>query len=209
VWNGKRTAYTYDAVGNRLSKTVTDGGVTSVEQYVYDAANKLLSWTNGVDTKDYEYDLRGNLVKVTGTDSSSLLLAMSVLPEDGLTVGDVTYGLPGTDDPIFDGEGDGATGVSGGNAEDDDWLLLDAFSESLSSLALGTYQWNAADRLVRYTDAAGNATTYRYNGDGHRIYMGISIADGSVQDGYPAGHPAVSGTAGSRSTRSGRWRSTS
>jgi len=188
--NGKRTAYTYDAVGNRLSKTVTDGGITTVEQYVYDAANKLLHWTNGVDTKDYEYDLRGNLVKVTGTDSSALRIALEGLPEQAPTVGDVTYGLPGTEDPIYTDDGDGAQGVPEGSGEEEEWLLPDAFEASLNALAIGTYQWNAADRLVRYTDASGNAMTYRYNGDGHRIYMGISIADGSVQDGYMPSHPA-------------------
>jgi len=226
--NGKRTEYTYDAVGNRLSKTVTDGGITTAEQYVYDAANKLLHWENGVDSKDYEYDLRGNLIKVTGTDSAAALRALQeklAKPmEKDPSVGDVTYGLPGMETDVdagltpdadatpdagsdanegvldetaagmessfVTGEGASVAGVTYVTEEKDDLLLLDALNAQLDSLALGSYQWNAADRLVGYTDASGNTVSYRYNGDGQRIFMGIAIEDGSVQDGYLPSNPA-------------------
>ena len=60
-----RTAgYTYDKVGNRLTKT--EDGVTT--KYTYNALNQLVS----ENSKKYQYDKAGNLVSVKGGGSSSL-----------------------------------------------------------------------------------------------------------------------------------------
>ncbi|WP_228052109.1 RHS repeat-associated core domain-containing protein [Tychonema sp. LEGE 07199] len=60
--------YTYDAVGNRLSKTDSVSGVTT---YIYNGLNQLsTSTTNGVATI-YSYDSNGNLIsEVTGSSST-------------------------------------------------------------------------------------------------------------------------------------------
>ena len=57
--------YSYDAFGNRSSKTEyqTAGGL--VTTYRYNARNQLLQETNANGTKDYAYDHRGNLLSVT------------------------------------------------------------------------------------------------------------------------------------------------
>ncbi len=50
--------YTYDAVGNRLSQTVTINGLSATTTYLYDDANRLTS-VGGVA---YTYDNNGNLL---------------------------------------------------------------------------------------------------------------------------------------------------
>ena len=52
----RTTAYTYDAVGNRLTKN-ENGALTT---YVYDDNDRLLTETGPVDTITYSYDDNGN-----------------------------------------------------------------------------------------------------------------------------------------------------
>jgi RHS repeat-associated protein len=80
---GERTyEYTYDAVGNRLSQTITIDGLAATTNYLYDAANRLLEagghtytydnngnlLSDGVNT--YAYDTANRLVSVFGPSSS-------------------------------------------------------------------------------------------------------------------------------------------
>ena len=51
--------YTYDVMGNRLTKT--ENGVTTY--YTYDLCNKLMSEKTGETETNYIYDSMGNLVK--------------------------------------------------------------------------------------------------------------------------------------------------
>ena len=65
--NNRVVSYTYDAVGNRLSKTDSVSGVTT---YTYNNLNQLSTTTNGVATI-YSYDNNGNLIsEVTGSNST-------------------------------------------------------------------------------------------------------------------------------------------
>jgi len=69
--------YTYDANGNRLSYTGSDGAVTGTfddqdrlmqygaATYAYTANGELLSKTNGSQTSSYHHDVLGNLLNVT------------------------------------------------------------------------------------------------------------------------------------------------
>ena len=57
--HGNRTIeYTFDNVGNRLSKT--DNSLTTV--YAYDANDRLLTETTGSDVVTYTYDANGNMI---------------------------------------------------------------------------------------------------------------------------------------------------
>src|SRR5262249_10899523 len=68
--SGRSTAYTYDSVGNVLSKTVTDTSsspnTTRTWSWTYNAQQLVATSTepNGAVTT-YEYDTRGNLTKST------------------------------------------------------------------------------------------------------------------------------------------------
>ncbi|WP_426775128.1 RHS repeat domain-containing protein [Lusitaniella coriacea] len=59
VVGGNTTTYTYDDVGNRLSKTVN--GVTTT--YTYDENDRLRTEVSGGDTIVYDYDDNGNLTE--------------------------------------------------------------------------------------------------------------------------------------------------
>ena len=54
--------YAYDAGGNRLNRTITDGGST-VETYNYDAfSNRLLSVDDGVNVRSFGYAADGSVI---------------------------------------------------------------------------------------------------------------------------------------------------
>lgn len=57
--NGLSESYTYDAVGNRLSKATVKNGSTSNTSYSYNANNQLIN----VNGQTYTYDANGNRTK--------------------------------------------------------------------------------------------------------------------------------------------------
>ncbi|AFZ10675.1 RHS repeat-associated core domain protein (plasmid) [Oscillatoria nigro-viridis PCC 7112] len=66
--NNRVVSYTYDAVGNRLTKTDSVSGVTT---YTYNNLNQLDFLTASGVVTDYTYDDSGNLVsEVTGSNST-------------------------------------------------------------------------------------------------------------------------------------------
>ncbi|MDI1462732.1 ricin-type beta-trefoil lectin domain protein [Catellatospora sp. KI3] len=58
-----KISYEYDANGNEIQKTVIKGGVTTVNDYTYDDANRLMTWTANGALTEYDYDRSGNRVK--------------------------------------------------------------------------------------------------------------------------------------------------
>lgn len=89
-----RVTYAYDAAGNRLEKSETRQGITEIEKYTYDFANKLTHWEKGTDYKNYSYDLRGNLLQVEGVDSAAARMRMAwSVPQDVYGVPQDVYGI--------------------------------------------------------------------------------------------------------------------
>lgn len=73
------TEYSYDKVGNRLTKR-ENGEETA---YVYNGLNQLLAETKGTDTLTYSYDSNGNQTGVTGTsDGETVSKTMTYTPGD-------------------------------------------------------------------------------------------------------------------------------
>src|SRR5262249_26740033 len=67
VFGDRTTDYTYDAVGNRLSRADSVEGTTS---YTYDVMDRLLTETLAGNLARYTYDRNGNqLSRVSATDS--------------------------------------------------------------------------------------------------------------------------------------------
>lgn len=158
------TGYTYDAVGNRLTKQTVLGSLTDVEQYAYDAADKLLHWQSDAGYKDFAYDLRGNLLKVTGVvldnadehDGQSLsslaLFGGSSVPSN--VYGSVYY-------PVTE---------------------VAPFATPSASLdgpkVLEQYVWNSANLLQKHINAKGDVSQYEYDGDGNRTKLTVDVAAG-------------------------------
>ncbi|WP_373231853.1 DUF6531 domain-containing protein [Cohnella sp.] len=160
------TGYLYDAVGNRLKKTSVWGDVQGAESYTYDAADRLLQWTNGSEIKDYTYDPRGNLLQVM---QKNLLLPETELETDAAVTSSVydpsvTANVYESGDPITE---------------------VDAVIESLMALnepqwsepeTIERYAWNGASRLIEQINSKGDITRYAYDGDGNRMKMIVDLA---------------------------------
>ncbi|MCH7903841.1 MAG: hypothetical protein IH944_04650 [Armatimonadetes bacterium] len=99
-------SYSFDANGNRLSRTVN--GVT--ETYAYDDADKLLSITGGFNPRTYSYDLAGRTTAISGVGGTTQF----DYDYDG-QVTQITYPSLATDSFTYNGLGARATssGVSG------------------------------------------------------------------------------------------------
>jgi len=164
VWNGTTrtdpitTYYTYDGVGNRLMKKTVWADLEDLEEYTYNPADQLIHWQNGLDYKDYIYDLRGNLLQVTGfeyeepeetvTQSVYDLENLLDLPPDLLSVVEEVYGIaPYT-------------------------------SEDNRPKVLETYVWDSDNRLIQQTNQWGDISRFEYDGDGNRVKMTIDIEKG-------------------------------
>ncbi|URN93493.1 MAG: RHS repeat-associated core domain-containing protein [Candidatus Pristimantibacillus lignocellulolyticus] len=59
----------------------------------------------------------------------------------------------------------------------------------MNAALLEQYEWNDANRLVRHTNEAGDVTTYRYDGDHNRVYMGTELGSLDAASAYPDSHP--------------------
>ncbi|SEN81065.1 RHS repeat-associated core domain-containing protein, partial [Lihuaxuella thermophila] len=85
--------YTYDAVGNRLTKKVTQGGNTTTTTYTYDDADQLTA----VNGTSYTYDANGNLIsdgnRTYVYDAENRLTA--VKDSSGATIASFTYRADG------------------------------------------------------------------------------------------------------------------
>ncbi|WP_379142990.1 RHS repeat domain-containing protein [Paenibacillus sp. sgz500992] len=55
---------------------------------------------------------------------------------------------------------------------------------------LESNRWDALNRLIGNTNAYGDITTYKYDGDGNRVSMRTTIGDGAIQDAYLSSNPA-------------------
>ena len=169
------TRYTYDAVGNRLSKTEND--VTT--NYQYDANNRLLQ--DGQIT--YQYDDNGNLTEKHGPEEDVLYRYNA---ENRLTRIDTTqYGVTIAVEYDYDAEGNRVKKVIDGNVEIR--YLVDTNRPNAQVLEERDGDGNL---LVRYvyghdliSQTRDNLTNY-YHYDGLGSTRALSSSAGIVTDEY-------------------------
>jgi RHS repeat-associated protein len=162
------TSYSYDSVGNRLSKESVWGQLTDTEIYTYDGADKLLHWNNGANYKDFTYDKRGNLLKIFGVVGADDFNPLNSLTEDGeITVTNQVYDPTVTED-VYD--------------------LFAASSAPPEPKVLEQYAWNSANRLNQHTNPWGDVTQYFYDGDNNRIKMTVDVKHGPNERGNGNGN---------------------
>ena len=237
--NGATTSYQYDEVGNRLTKSSVESSMTTVETYTYDLANKLTSWTNGEQSKNYTYDQRGNLLEVSGVASVTALTSLQdalVLDEnnnieslieepeqlieeavgdgavtetiaetvaDGAVAETIVETVEGSLEGVADAEGNLEDEIvqdeekneateDAGNIDEDLAESIDSvITSSLLSATSGVleqYEWSADNRLVRQVNERGDTTTYQYDGDGNRIYMGTLVGSRDGANQHPSSY---------------------
>ncbi|MCI4145766.1 DUF6531 domain-containing protein [Streptomyces sp. MMS20-AI2-20] len=119
------TTYTYDKVGNRLTKTGPTGNTT----YSYDAADQLTKTVTGGTTVNYTYDADGNQT----TDGTNTLAydATNHLKAKGTT----TY--------TYDADGNRATSTRAGSTRSYTWDINNELP-MLATESVGTGIWNAS-----------------------------------------------------------------
>jgi RHS repeat-associated protein len=153
-------AYGYDAVGNRVSDTETDGRQTRLAwTYTVDALNRLVSASlNGSSITNWSIDAVGNILsEATG-------------PVQRVERWGGCDGFGGTQTDTFAVNAkDQVTAVDGAALTwDADGNLLTKPDPGCPSRAM-QFTWDAEDRLIQITFADGSKERNAYDGDGRRV----------------------------------------
>ncbi|MDR6523070.1 RHS repeat-associated protein [Variovorax paradoxus] len=177
---GRTTAYTYDAVGNVLTRTITDTVTNKAQlwQWTYNASQLVDTATepNGAVTS-YTYDTRGNVLTSTnalghvtqyGYDLANRVVS-STAPNGLVT----TYTYDARDRLLTQSVGGQTTVLTYkpyGTVE----------TVSLPSGLVLTYAYDAAHRLVGWSNNRGENGTYTLDGMGNRTAEQIKDSAGNV-----------------------------
>lgn len=177
---GRTTAYAYDALGNTLTKTVTDttSNTAQLWQWTYNAQQLVATATrpNGAVTS-YTYDPRGNVLTATNamghvtsyTYDSANRVASSTAPNGLVT----TYTYDPRDRLLTQTTGGQTTTLtykSYGTVE----------TVSLPTGLILTYSYDAAHRLAGWNNNRGESGIYTLDGMGNRTAEQIKDGAGNV-----------------------------
>jgi len=178
---GRATAYTYDAFGNTLSKTITDTATNKAQlwQWTYNAQQLVATDTepNGAVTS-YTYDTRGNALTSTNalghvttyTYDNANRVASTTAPNGLVTT--YTYDLR---DRLL-------TQTVGG--QQTTTLTYKPFGTvetvTLPTGLVLTYTYDAAHRLTGWSNNRGESGTYTLDGMGNRTAEQIKDSAGNV-----------------------------
>ena len=211
---GYATQYGTNATGNLVEIAYPDG---QDEQFAYDDAGNLVSWTNarGRETTylvngrgqvteqrfhddtayTYLYDDRGRLtgvVEAPGTTSLEYHPNTDLLAKITDPFGrhlEFTYDAAGRRTSRTDQ--DGFTVAYSYDAAGRLARLADGQDQDIE-----TYQYDAAGRLARTDKANGTYTTYGYDGAGHLVSVVNTAPDGSVNSRFDYTYDALGRRAG-------------
>jgi RHS repeat-associated protein len=177
---GRTTAYTYDAFGNTLSKTVTDTAMNKAQvwQWTYNAQQLVATATepNGAVTS-YTYDVGGNVLTSTnalghvttyGYDLANRVVS-STAPNGLVT----TYTYDPRDRLLTQTVGGQTTTLTYkpyGSVE----------TVSLPTGLVLTYTYDAAHRLTGWSNNRGESGIYTLDGMGNRTAEQIKDSAGNV-----------------------------
>jgi RHS repeat-associated protein len=173
---GRLTEYTYDERGNRLSQTVTDSTTARTTRWTYTAQSLVATETapNGATTS-YQYDSLGNL-----TQSTNALGHTQRYTHDGagrvLTHTDPNGTLSTY---TYDPRGRMLSASVGGIASH--YTYTPSGQLASAQFAHGhriSYQYDAAQRLVGWSDNRGASASYALDPMGNRTSEEIRNAQG-------------------------------
>ena len=141
-FDGNTTTYTLDSHGNVL--TETDPGGTQEEQWTYNSAGQVLTFTDGNDhVTTYTYDSYGRLSTVTDANDHTTTY---------------TYDSAGNEATVTDADGHTTTYVY----DSEDRLVSET---DPSGGGTTTYTYDPDNNLLTVTDPQDNTTTYTYNAE--------------------------------------------
>lgn len=166
-------AYTYDANGNRLTKTDQDGGV---EQYAYDGDNRLtrVVYANG-DIEIYTYDGKGNRLRLerNGTATDYAYDAADRIQ----SAGDIHYDFDANGNMIQKTDGDAITRYR----YDGENRLIEAVLPGEKSVG---YAYDPFGIRISRTGTDGSVVRYFHDGD--NVLMELSDS-GDILVRYTSG----------------------
>ncbi|WP_169805010.1 RHS repeat-associated core domain-containing protein [Variovorax boronicumulans] len=182
---GRTTAYTYDTVGNTLSRTVTDTTTNKalLWQWAYNAQQLVTTATepNGAVTS-YTYDTLGNALTSTNalghvttyTHDNANRVASTTAPNGLVTT--YTYDL--RDRLLTQTVGAGLAGAQTTTLTYKPFGTVE--SATLPSGLVLTYTYDAAHRLTGWSNNRGESGSYTLDGMGNRTAEQIKDSAGNV-----------------------------
>ncbi|MBX3657122.1 MAG: hypothetical protein KF740_01680 [Ramlibacter sp.] len=177
---GRSTAYTYDALGNKLSETVTDlsSGQARSWAWTYTPQGLVASHTDPRGAVwSYTYDAQGN--RLSQTNPLGHVTAWQYDGAGRPTQQTEPNGLVTT--YSYDLRGRLTSASRGDETSTYTWTPTGLLaSASLPSGQATSYQYDAAQRLIGATDNRGNSVAYTLDAMGNRIREEVRDAGGAI-----------------------------
>ena len=190
----RTTTFSYDAKGNLLTKTITDGKLTRSWTMTYNSNGQPLTIdgprTDVADITTFAYDAQGNLSTITNALGQVSRITSYNADGKPLSVQDPN-GLVTT--LAYDARGKLVTSTAGTEKTSysyDPAQLLTTLT--LANGATYTNSYDAAQRLTRTTDAFGNHIDYKLDAMGNRLGQTVSDSANNVTRSHTNSFDALS-----------------
>lgn len=202
--------YAYDAIGRRISRTLSGGDVTT---YTYDKANRVKTITLMGKTASYAYDAAGRLVSKTlpngiqvayQYDAADRIISIAYRKSDNTPIETIAYAYDASGQRIAKSLGGSAVRETPFTATYDEANRLTAITLNGEAFTLSydasgnlagktgatsgttTYTWTAKNQLAAISGPAGSAS-FRYDALGRRIEKTVNgDTTGFLYDGAQA-----------------------
>ena len=194
IVNGKKTSFTNDALGRKITETMPSG---TVMRFTYDDNNNVLTSSFGDKTTKFEYDSLGNVTKntlpnghvTTYTYKNQQLQSVKSHSDDSLTqnysynsaglLGSISVGQDTVAAYSYDDAGNVTTSTDYNGKQTT--ICYDAANRQVSATlgdATSKTTYNADGTITSTTTGNGNTTSYEYDASGNVIKE--TLADGTI-----------------------------
>ena len=194
IVNGKKTSFTNDALGRKITETMPSG---TVMRFTYDDDNNVLTSSVGDKTTKFEYDSLGNVTKktlpnghvTTYTYKNQQLQSVKSHSDDGLTqnysynsgglLGSISVGQDTVAAYDYDDAGNVTTSTDYNGKQTT--IGYDAANRQVSATlgdATTKTAYNADGQIASTTTGNGNTTSYDYDASGNVVKE--TLPDGTI-----------------------------
>ena len=173
--DGRSLTYTYDNLGNELTRKISDGKKTITNAKGYDSQSNVISITDGNGaTTTYEYDKLNNNIKTVFPNNKIInyeydLLGNKIkeIKENGLVVINYSYNLYNQMilESINYTEGDNPKSINTNYEYDKLGNLVKETKNDIST----SYTYNLSNKCLTKKDANGNTITFEYDANNNVI----------------------------------------
>lgn len=182
---GRRTAYTYDNNGNRLSQTITDLATNESRTTAYSYTGQgLLDTVNGPrqdveDITDFDYDQQGNLIAYKNALNQVTLITAHDAHGNPLVVIDPN-GIQ--TEFAYDLQQRVVSRTEAGASTRFEYDMVGNLARvTRPNESFISYSYDDARRVVGITDNAGNRITYTLDAAGNRVKQEVFDPNGALK----------------------------